>query len=251
MTGETPPAIFDRALVRRHIDRAAKDFENHRPLFDDTAAHLGERLDEIKTPFQKALDLSPFPFLAKRPETTVAVETAQNPEDKEGPSLAPESADLIVTNLGLHWANDLPGVLAQCRAALRPNGLFLATLIGGESLHELRACLMDAELAETQGASPRVSPMIDLKTAGNLLRRVGFGLPVADIETVTLLYTDLFALMRDLRGMGQANARLDRLRRPTRRAVFARAATLYRERFSNEEGLIHATVDILYLHGWR
>ena len=250
MSGEAPPVAFDRTLVQKHLARAAANPEASKALFDDTAAQLAERLSEMKTPFRQALDLSPFPFLAERPETTFRVKTVKDPEE-DADLLAPESADLIVSNLGLHWTNDLPGVLARCRAALKPGGLFLAALIGGESLHELRACLMDADLAVTQGASPRVSPMIDLRTAGDLLKRAGLSLPVADIETVTLLYPDLFALMRDLRSMGQTNARTDRLRRPTRRAVFDTAAALYRDRYGDDEGLIRATFDIVYLHGWR
>ncbi len=249
MTVSSSFPVFDRAAVLCHFARA--DFGRHCALFDDAAAQLGERIGEIARPFALALDLSPFPFLAKREGNAFDVETPSTTPDEEALPYAPESFDLVVSNLGLHWVNDLPGALAQCRTVLRPEGVFLASMIGGNSLFELRECLMEAELAVMNGASPRLSPTVDLRTAGNLLRRAGFSLPVADIETVTLMYTDLFALMRDLRGMGQTNARSDRLRTPTRRAVFETAADLYKKRFGTPEGSIPATFDIVYLHGWK
>jgi NADH dehydrogenase [ubiquinone] 1 alpha subcomplex assembly factor 5 len=250
MTGAAP-LIFDRNLVRQHIARAKSRFPKHSALFDDAAAQLGERLGEIRHSFQHALDISPFPFLASRKENDFTVETPHLAVNEEVLPFAPESFDLIVSNLGLHWVNNLPGALVQCRLALKSGGLFLASVIGGQSLHELRECLIEAEISTSHGASPRLSPMIDLQTAANLMRRAEFLLPVADVETVTMLYPDLFALMRDLRGMGQTNAHVERLRHPTRRSFFVKAAELYKARFANEDGLIPATFDIIYLHGWR
>ena len=171
--------------------------------------------------------------------------------DEEFLPFAANSFDLIVSNLSLHWVNDLPGTLAQIKWALRPGGLFLAALLGGQTLIELRTCLMEAELAVAQGASLRVSPRIDLPTAAGLLQRAGFELPVADHETLTLTYPDAYALMRDLRGMGEANACLQRLKRPTRRAVLFEAARLYRERFVTMDGRISATFEVIFLHGWK
>ncbi len=251
MTRAAAPFIFDRSLVRRHISRAKIRFEKHSALFNDTAAQLGERLGEIKHSFRCALDISPFPFLERRKENGFSVVTPDRTVNEETLPFAPQSFDLIVSNLGLHWANDLPGALVQCRNTLKPGGLFLAAIIGGRSLHELRQCLLDAEILVHEGASPRLSPMIDLQTAANLMRRANFLLPVADAETVTLLYPDMFALMRDLRGMGQTNAHVERLRRPTRRSFFAKAEELYKNRFANADGLIPATFDIIYLHGWK
>jgi SAM-dependent methyltransferase len=242
MDAPSSPLLFDRVLVQRHIARAMPHFAAHSALFDDTAAQLEERLGEVTRTFDRALDLSPFPFLTQREDHAAL--------NEDGFPAAKQEYDLIVSNLGLHWVNDVPGALVQIRAALKPDGLFLASLIGGESLRELRACLMDAELAVTGGISPRTSPTIDLQTAGGLMRRVGFSLPVVDCATVTMLYPDMFALMRDLRGMGQTNAHMMRLRHFTRRAVFDAAAQLYKERFSNEDGLIPATFEIIYLHGW-
>ena len=244
MTATASPVLFDRALVRQHLARAEKDFAKHSVLFDDSAAQIEERLSEVKREFACALDLSPFPFLGK------AVLAAQDSLDEEALPFPPESFDLIVSNLGLHWVNDVPGALAQIRAALKPEGLFIASLIGGQSLYELRTCLIEAELSVTGGISPRLSPTIDLQTASQLMQRARFTLPVVDKETVTLLYSDMFALMRDLRGMGQTNAHTQRLRHPTRKAVFFEAARLYQERFGDSKGHIPATFDIIYLHGW-
>jgi SAM-dependent methyltransferase len=242
------PLIFDRALVRRHIARAAPMFDRHKALFNDTEEQLLDRLRDVRRDFHAALDLSPFPFLAKQ-QFSPSVTTLN--DESEQLDTAPESFDLITSNLGLHWVNDVPGMLTQIRLALKKDGMFLGALIGEQSLHELRACLIDAELSVTGGISPRLSPTINLLTASQLMQRAGFTLPVADKETVTLLYSDMFALMRELRGMGQTNAHTQRLRYPTRRAVFFEAARLYQERFADSEGLIPATFDIIYLHGWK
>ena len=256
------PLIFDGALVRQHIARAKKNFAQHSALFDDCAEQIKERLSEVKREFPQTLDLSPFPFLGKpaapsEPSDSLPLEgrVREGGAQHETPSgtsppIPPQSLNLIVSNLVLHWVNDVPGALTQIRTALKPEGLFIASLIGGQSLQELRACLLEAELAITGGVSPRLSPMIDLQTASQLMQRAGFKLPVADKETVTLIYPDMFALMRDLRGMGQTNAHTQRLRHPTRRAVFFEAAKLYYERFGNAHGHIPATFEIIYLHGW-
>ena len=238
--------LFDSTVVRQHRARAEKDFAKHRFLFDDCAAQLQERLSEVKRDFLQVLDLSPFSFWGQR--ASIAGDAFL---DEKALPFATESFDLVVSNLGLHWVNDVPGALAQIRAVLKSEGLFIGSLIGGQSLCELRACFLDAELAVTGGVSPRTSPMIDLQTASQLMQRAGFKLPVADKETVTLLYSDMFALMRDLRGMGQTNAHSQRLRHPTRRAVFFEAARLYHERFADVDGHIPATFEILYLHGWE
>ncbi|HEV8679560.1 MAG TPA: methyltransferase domain-containing protein, partial [Stellaceae bacterium] len=160
------------------------------------------------------------------------------------------SFDLIVSNLVLHWAADLPGALVQLRRALKPDGLLLAALFGGSTLAELRTALFEAELAEEGGVSPRVSPSIELGDAAALLQRAGFALPVADSETITVTYPDLLALMRDLRGMGETNALAARRRSFLRRATLARAALIYAERFGADGRRIPATFEILFLCGW-
>ncbi len=227
-----PPPLFDEKLVQQHLDRAQGNLSAHDVLFNEAAQALSDRLADVNRSFISVRDLSPFPFL------------------KETAPLEESHYDLIVSNLALHWVNALSETLASIRALLKPEGLFLGSLIGGESLKELRACLMEAELSVTGGVSPRISPMIDLSSASRLMQHAGFHLPVVDSDSLTLTYPDLFALMRDLRGMGQSNALTERLRRPTPRAVFLEADRLYRARFCNSSGRISARFDIVYLHGW-
>ena len=170
--------------------------------------------------------------------------------DDDTLAVAPEAHDLVIHAMALHWANDPVGQLVQCRRALRPDGLFLGLMFGGQTLQELRACLAQAEAEITGGLSPRVLPMAEIRDLGGLLQRAGFALPVADSFTKTVLYRDAFHLMADLRAMGEANALHERLRHPTRRGVFARAAQIYAETYGTPEGLIPATFEIICLTGW-
>jgi NADH dehydrogenase [ubiquinone] 1 alpha subcomplex assembly factor 5 len=160
------------------------------------------------------------------------------------------SFDLVVSMLELHWAGDLPGALVQIRRILKPGGLFLAAMLGGSTLVELRTVLIEAELIEEEGASPRVSPAAELGDVAGLLLRAGFAMPVADAEKITVTYPDALALMRDLRGMGETNALTARRRTLLRRATVARAALLYAERFGLPDGRVPATFEILFLTGW-
>ncbi len=259
--------VFDRALKRRHHDRAAAGFAAHSVLFESVAEHLIERLSDVKRSFASVLDLGSHNgilarrFAEKKNSFVVAADVSEKmlrplampcvAADEELLPFAAGSFDLVASNLSLHWVNDLPGALAQIKNALRPDGLFLATVFGGRTLHELRGCLMEAELSVTGGVSPRLSPTIELQTASALLQRAGFSLPVADQETIRLTYPDAFALMRDLRGMGEANAHLHRLRTPARHAVFTEAVRLYRMRYGAADGRIPATFEVLFLHGWK
>ena len=161
-----------------------------------------------------------------------------------------ESNDLIVSLLTLHWANDLPGALAQIRRALRPDGLFIGTLFGAGTLKELRGVLTEAELAERGGAQARISPFADGYDGAALLQRAGFALPVSDVDRFTVRYSDLFALIRDLRAMGETNV-LHGAVRPLNRRIVARAAALYAERHGLEDGRIPATFEIIHLAGWK
>jgi len=164
--------------------------------------------------------------------------------------IEPERVDLAVSLLAFQEINDLPGLLFQFRRALRPDGLLLAAMAGGDTLQELRECLLVAETELTGGAAPRVAPFTDVRDAGALLQRAGFALPVADVETVTVRYPHLFALMADLRAMGATNALVDRSRRPVSRRFFTRAAEIYAERFADLDGRIRATFAIVWLSGW-
>ena len=164
--------------------------------------------------------------------------------------LTPGGHDLVIHALSLHWANDPVGQLVQCRHALRPDGLLIAVLFGGQTLHELRSVLAEAETRVTGGLSPRVAPMGEIRDLGGLLQRAGFALPVADATTLTVSYAGLPDLTQDLRGMGEGNALAARLRRPTRPGIFAKAEKIYRTAFGTPDGRIPATFDIVTLTGW-
>lgn len=260
-----PPPIFDRALSRQRLARAlasgAADF-----LLAWTADDLCERLSAVNRRFARIADIgTPLPLLAAPlrrlyPDAIlyrlapIAVACGASAPcavgDTEALPFAPETFDLAVSALALHQANDLPGALIQIRRSLKADGLFLAALLGGASLTELRQVLAIAETDIAGGVSPRVAPFADVRDIGQLLQRAGFALPVADSETLTVRYGDLFSLMADLRAMGATNTLVERLRRPTRKQVFLRAAEIYRERFADPDGRLRATFEILFLSGW-
>lgn len=259
-----PPLVFDRALQRQRLARALaqgpEDF-----LLVRVAQDLSDRLDAVLRPFPHALDLgTPAPHVARvlahrnhervvRAAPVDAGETAGVTTclvDEENLPFAAASFDLAVSALALQFVNDLPGTLLQIRRALRPDGLFLACLVGGQSLRELRAAFAEAEAEVTGGASPRVAPFVDLRDLGGLLQRAGFALPVTDIDAITIRYAHLFALARDLRAMGATNALMLRDRRPLRRAVLMRAAAIYAEKFADPDGRIRATFEIVWMSGW-
>src|SRR5579872_1538360 len=258
-------ALFDRAAWRAHRDRAARvgavDF-----LHVETADRLLDRLDFLGPMFPAVLDLGArdgalAARLAARPGTECVVGAEPSlaflsraagrrvAADPEYVPFRDASFDLIASVLALHWTADLPGALVQLRRALKPGGLLLAAMFGGQTLVELRTALFEAELAEEGGVSPRVSPAIELSDAAGLLQRAGFAMPVADAETITVAYPDLLALMRDLRGMGETNALAQRRRGGLRRATLARAASIYAERFAEPQGGVRATFDVLFLTG--
>jgi len=170
--------------------------------------------------------------------------------DEEWLPFAGARLDLVVSAMGLHWVNDLPGALIQIRRALKPDGLFIAALPGGDSLIELRQALVRAESEIEGGASPRVAPFADIRDLGALLQRAGFALPVVDTDTLTATYADALALMRELRGMGESNVMTERRQGLTRRATLMAAAAHYREMFGAADGRVPATFQILYLTGW-
>ncbi|HWK47134.1 MAG TPA: methyltransferase domain-containing protein [Stellaceae bacterium] len=261
-----PMLVFDRSAVRAHRERAAGLPAEHRFLRREVAARLIDRLADVKGRFETVLDLgcgdgemADLLEAAGRPATVISLDAARGfarrgprpvVAEEEALPFKPASIDLVLSTLGLHWTNDLPGALLQIRQILRPDGLLLAGMLGGETLHELRAALLEAELAEESGASPRISPFADLRDAGALLQRAGLALPVVDADTITVTYPDALALMRDLRGMGETNAGRHRRRSFTRRATLLRAAAIYAERFAGPDGRIPASFQILFLTGW-
>ena len=170
--------------------------------------------------------------------------------DEEALPFADASLDLVVSALALQFVNDLPGTLIQIRRALKPDGLFMAALIGGDSLAELRAAFADAESEVEGGLSPRVAPFADVRELGALLQRAGFALPVVDSERLTVRYDSALALMRDLRRMGATNVMHERRRRPFKRATLQRMAEIYAERYTDPDGRLRASFEIIWLSGW-
>jgi SAM-dependent methyltransferase len=251
--------VFDRALYRRRLSAAlAAGYPDF--LLVRCVGDLDERLSAVLRRFERAADLgTPLPLagpvLQARAGGLLRMAEVSEPStalvgDLEALPFAAESLDLAVSLLALHAVNDLPGALIQITRALRPDGLFIACLLGGQSLTELRQSLLAAEVELTGGASPRVAPFADLRDLGGLLQRAGFALPVIDSESVTVRYGDMFGLLRDLRAMGWANALAERSRKPLRRRVLLRAAELYAERFSDPDGRLRATFEIVWLSGW-
>jgi NADH dehydrogenase [ubiquinone] 1 alpha subcomplex assembly factor 5 len=259
---------FDRASVRRHRDRAAPALARHDFLLREVGERLGERIGDIRRDFPRVLDLGAHDgamadYLG-RAGGDLIVQCDLSPAmaaanvrgharvvaDEEWLPFAPGSFDLAVSNLSLHWVNDLPGALAQARRALKPDGFFLGALLGGDSLFELRRCLMDAELKIEGGLSPRISPMADIRDAGNLLTRAGFALPVADSDMLTVSYANAFDLMKELRGMGESNAVSERRKSFSRRATLLEAAAMYAKDYADDDGRVTVTFQVLYLGGW-
>ena len=227
--------LTDRPALIRQRSRATALF-----LQELVGTEVQERLTEVNRSFTAPMVVTGFPALW--PDFACVA-------DDEVLALAPLAHDLVIHALCLHWANDPVGQLVQCRRALQPDGWLMALLFGGQTLHELRACLAQAEAEVTGGLSPRVLPMGEIRDLGGLLQRAGFGLPVADSFTTMVRYRDAFHLMRDLRAMGEGNALMGRLRHPTRATVFTRAAELY-QAMAGADGLIAATFEIVVLTGW-
>lgn len=262
---QTPPLVFDRALLRRRLARAGR-LGPETFLLDRVAEDLADRLSAVKRRFATALDLgTPTDALARALAGHPAVERlfsaaplaeglgirrAAVVADEEALPFAPGSLDLVVSALALQGVNDLPGVLAQVRRALRPDGLFLAAFVGGSSLTELRQAFAIAESETTGGISPRVAPFADVRDLGGLLQRAGFALPVADTDRIVVRYGSPFTLFAELRRMGAANALAERRRVPLRRDTLMRAAEVYGERFGDSDGRLRVTFDIVWLSGW-
>ena len=262
--------VFDRRAVRRQRERAAGTLAQHDFLLREVAERLAERLEDVTRGFPLALDIGCHDGALGRaldgragietlvhtdlaPAMAARVRRAGAPAvaaDEEALPFADGAFDAIFSLLSLHWVNDLPGALLQVRRALKPDGLFLAALLGGETLKELRSVLLEAEAEIEGGAGPRVSPFADVRDLGALLQRAGFALPVADVDEIAVSYPDAFKLMADLRGMGETNAVAARRKSFSRRSTLMRAAELYRARFADAEGRIPATFHVIYLTAW-
>lgn len=259
--------VFDRRTVRRHRERAAPAWPRHSFLVEEVAERLADRLLDVNRSFPLALDLGAHGgetgrriLGVKGVERVVAMDLAHGlvaradgpavVGDEEALPFADGAFDLVVSNLSLHWTNDLPGALIQARMALKPDGLFLGAMLGGDTLFELRRAMMEAEMESLGGLSPRLSPFAEVRDAGGLLQRAGLALPVVDTETITVAYRDPLALMRDLRAMGETNAVLARNRRPPPRDLFPRMVEHYVRLFAEPDGRVPATFQVLWLSGW-
>lgn len=246
----TTPILFDRALLRARLDRARR-YGPVTFLLDRVAEDMSDRLLAVMRNFADVADVwTPGELLRKplagRFQSIAHIEIDQS----EALPLQPQSLDLVVSALAFQFVNDLPGVLAQMRRALKPDGLLLAAMIGGDTLSELRQSFAAAEAECEGGVSPRVAPFADLRDAGGLLQRAGLALPVTDVDRVVVRYDSAFALMADLRRMGATNILIERRRTPTRRATMLRMAQIYAERFADPDGRIRATFDVIWLSGW-
>jgi len=262
-----PLLVFDRTTLRRRRERAARRWGDQAFLKREIAARLVERLGDVRRSFALALDLGCHgdevaSALAGHPMVQSLVRAdlglgfarrARGPAivaDEEALPFASRCFELVLSAMALHWVNDLPGTLIQIRRILKPDGLFLAAMLGGSTLWQLRTALSEAESEVENGLSPRVSPFADLSDAAGLLQRAGFALPVADSEAIEVEYESALALMRDLGAMGEANLVVERRRGFSRRATLLRAAEIYAERFANPSGRVAATFEVLFLHGW-
>lgn len=264
-----PPALFDRALHRRRLDRAAPGFTAAGFLKARAAGDAVERLEAILREFPIAVDLGARDGAFARAlavsdaremvglliETDLSADMLAGREglrlqvDEEHLPFKAQSLDLVVSTLALHWANDLPGALIQIRQALKPDGLFIGSIFGGSTLTELRQSLTAAEAELSAGAGLRIMPFADAYDAAGLLQRAGLALPVADVDRVSVRYAHPLKLIADLRAMGETNALAERAPALSRQ-VLARACEIYQERFSGPDGKVTATFDILTLTGW-
>lgn len=237
------PLLIDRSTLSKRRARTKADRGYF--LHQEAIADLQDRLEMITKPLPDITIVTghPAPWAEAFP-------TAQVVPDDEVLNLPPNSNDLVIHAMSLHWANDPLGQMIQCHRALRPDGLFLASLLGGKTLHELRTALAEAETIVRGGVSPRVLPMADIRDLGALLSRAGFNLPVADSHSVHATYPSLNDLMHDLRSMGETNAQSARSRQFTPRHMLQKAEEIYRTRFGLPDGRLPATYEQICVTGW-
>ncbi len=260
--------IFDRAAVRLHRDRAAPGLDRHDFLLREVGQRLEERLQSIKRRFPRALDLGchrgelgnilthhrdiecivncdpSFGMAALSPRPRLVA-------DEDSLPFPGNCFDMVMSLLSLHWVNDLPGAIREVARCLRPDGLFLAAMFGGETLIELRRSLIQAECKTSNKAYPRVSPFCEVRDLGNLLQRAGFAMPVVDIDQILVSYPNVLNLMKDLRGMGESNAVRHRPRHFTTRSTLESVAEFYPINIDEPNGRINARFHIVYLTAWK
>lgn len=259
------PQIFDRSLLRARQTRA-RTLGPATFLLDRVAGELGERLSAVLRRFDIGVDLGTPTDVVRRAlaasgkvgtiiaaefgATTLDRSFLRAAADEELLPFADGSLDLVTSALALQFVNDLPGTLIQIRRALKPDGLLLAALVGGDSLAELREAIAAAESEIEEGVSPHIAPFADVRELGALLQRAGFALPVIDNERLIVRYDSVFALMHDLRRMGATNVLHERRRKPLKRATLERMADIYSRRFSDADGRLRASFEIIWLSAW-
>jgi SAM-dependent methyltransferase len=251
--------VFDRNAIRQNRNRSAPKLNNHGFLVDWSMDQISKRLEEIKRKYPTALQIGcrshqfePHNFGIETLHTLDIAEKL-NPQiqaDEELLPFASESFDLVLSPLNLHTTNDLPGTLAQIKAALKPDGLFIATVLGGETLYELRESMNAVELEISGGLSPHVAPFADMPQMGSLMQRAGFNLPVIDSEKITVTYDNALKLMEDIRNMGEGNALIERKKSFSNYNYFGRVVEDYARKYSIEDGRIRATFEVIFLIGW-
>ncbi len=259
-------AIFDRKQVKHNRERSAARFSNHDFLFQWSKKQLSERIYDINHSFTRTLQIGArAPILQDEHDkiihiittdlTNKSMQTCNNyvQASEEYLPFAPKSMDLVISNLNLHSVNDLVGTLAQIHSCLKDDGLFIASMLGGETLYELRKIMMEVELSMLGGASPRIFPFADKLQMGGLLQRANFTLPIVDSDIITVTYDNIFKLLHDIRGMGEGNAIINRNKTSLNKEFFMKVAQKYHEQFadfSNDNGRITASFEIIFLLGW-
>ena len=268
---ETPPMLIDRNQVSRQRDRAASGFDEVDFLKTAVAERIMDRLDMIRRDLPNVLEVGchtgtltaqllahpkiktvtafdPSPKMAQITADRFGIEVTAAPLEEI--PFEDRKFDAVVSAFALHWSNDLPGSLIQLAQRLNPDGVLLVALAGGETLSALRNCLASAESEASGGMSLRVLPMGDIRDMGGLIGRAGLTMPVADSDTITVTYPHIFKLMAELRAMGEGNAMTDRLKMPTSRQVFLRAAEMYHQQYGDDEGRLPVDFEIITLTGW-
>lgn len=253
--------IFDRVLVKHKRQRATDNFRNHNFLFQWSRNQLSDRLNDVNRTFDTALHIGSRAPITKHEKigSLITLDLPNTPVEPCAPyiqaseeflPIAPKSMDLILSNLNLHTVNDLPGALLQIRNSLKDDGLFMASIFGGETLHELRKSMADIELSMFGGISPRVAPFADKPQMGGLLQRANLSLPIIDSDIITVTYDNVFKLLHDIRGMGEGNSIIERSKAPLNKEFFMRLAQKYHDDFAEKDGRIVASFEIIFLHGW-
>lgn len=243
---QSPPNLFNRNILVQRRTRASGFGATGDFLHIEIADQISERLQEVKKSFTDGVIIGP--------KAELWVETLKKPAlltvpDTETLNIPENSFDLAIHGLALHWANDPVGQLVQMRRALKPDGLMVAAMFGGETLHELRTSFAEAESEIEGGISPRIAPMGEIRDLGGLIQRAGLALPVADSVKLNVTYKTPLHLMKDLRAMGETNVMSARRKTPLRRATLMRAMEIYVQNFSVGDR-INATFEIVFLTGW-